>query len=205
MSAERIDLPLPLYTVEEFFDLIQDGQKADLIDGVIHMASPDTPRNDDLGGFLFSIMRFYARGKRLGRVTGSRVAYVLANRRAPEPDVAFVRQERVDRIQRTRVIGPPDIAIEIVSEDSHERDYHQKRRLYEDAGIPEYWLLDPITDHYYFFQLVDGQYQSASLDRNRYFHSAVLPGFWLDVNWLHTEPLPDELDCLQQTLAGPPP
>lgn len=54
MSAEKIALPNRDYTVDDFFDLVQDGEKADLIDGVIFMASPDTPRNDDLGGFLLS-------------------------------------------------------------------------------------------------------------------------------------------------------
>ena len=39
-----------LVTVEEFFCLVPDGQKADLIDGVIYMASPDTRRSDRLGG-----------------------------------------------------------------------------------------------------------------------------------------------------------
>jgi Uma2 family endonuclease len=204
MSAEKIALPQKPYTVDEFFDLIQDGEKADLIDGVIHMASPDTPNNDDLGGFLFSIMRFYARGKHLGRVTGSRVAYVLGNRRAPEPDVAFVRQGRLDRIHRTRVVGPPDIAIEVVSQDSRERDYDLKRRLYEDAGVGEYWIIDPIARRHEFLRLREGAFEPVSLNQDRYFLSDVLTGFWLDVTWLHADPLPAEMDCLQQILAGPP-
>jgi len=99
MSAEKFALPPRTYTLEEFFGLIQDGQKADLIDGIIHRASPDTFRNDGLRGFTAFLMRSYARRNRLGRVTGSRVAYVLGHCRAPEPDVAFVRQERLDRIQ----------------------------------------------------------------------------------------------------------
>jgi len=99
----------------------------------------------------------------------------------------------------------PDIAIEIVSEDSHERDYHTKRRLYEEAGVREYWILDPIAGRHEFLRLRGGVFESVTLDQSCYFVSEALPGFWLNVNWLHADPLPDEMDCLQQILAGPPP
>src|SRR4029450_8051863 len=49
-----------LVTVEEFYCLVPDGQKADLIDGVIYMASPDTRRSDRLGGFIKFLMQGYA-------------------------------------------------------------------------------------------------------------------------------------------------
>ena len=47
-----------LVTVDDFFALVQDGQKADLIVGVIYRASPDSTRNDQLGGFI----RFLVQG-----------------------------------------------------------------------------------------------------------------------------------------------
>jgi hypothetical protein len=54
-----------LVTVEEFACLVPDGQKADLIDGVIYMASPDTRRNDRLAGLIKFLMQGYAwRGAR---------------------------------------------------------------------------------------------------------------------------------------------
>lgn len=46
--AEAIRNDEDLFTVEEFYDVIEDGQKADLIDGVIYVASPDTKRSDQL-------------------------------------------------------------------------------------------------------------------------------------------------------------
>lgn len=149
-------------------------------------------------------MRPYARRGSFGRVTGSRVAYVLANRRAPEPDVAFVRQERLDRIQPTRVMGPPDIAVEIVSADSQDRDYHIKRRLYEEAGVSEYWIVDPESQRHQFLRLQNGTFELAPLHQGHIFISEALPGFWLDMAWLRADPLPDELECLQQILVGPP-
>jgi len=64
-----------LVTIEEFYCLVPDGQKADLIDGVIYMASPDTRRSDRLGGFIKFLMQGYAAVQGLGEVYGSRFAF----------------------------------------------------------------------------------------------------------------------------------
>ena len=111
-----------LVTVEEFYCLVPDGQKADLIDGVIYMASPDTRRSDRLGGFIKFLMQGYAAVQGLGEVYGSRFAFELSQFRAPEPDAAFVRTERLHLVSERRMVGGPDIAVEIVSRESRQRD-----------------------------------------------------------------------------------
>src|SRR5437868_4530950 len=93
------------HTFEDFCALVPDGQKADLIDGVIYMASPDNTDADDLFGWLFAVMCIYVEEKQLGRIFGSRVAFRLDDRNSPEPDIAFLRIESADRIERGRVEG----------------------------------------------------------------------------------------------------
>ncbi len=61
---------------------------------------------------------------------------------APEPDILFVANKNRDRLHRGGVEGPPDLAIEIVSPESVERDYDKKRRQYQRFKIPEYWIID---------------------------------------------------------------
>lgn len=175
-------------TVKDFYRLVSDGQKADLIDGVIYMASPDSTENDDIGGFLYTLMRTYAEIKNLGRVSGSRFAYTLSKHRVPEPDVAFVRREQLHLVYDTGMDGPPDIAVEIVADESEERDYVEKKQLYQEAGITEYWIIDPLGMHVEFHRLVNGKYETVPLKDGRIFHSSVLEGFWLDVDWLFSRP-----------------
>src|SRR5258708_2232881 len=113
-----------LVTVSEFYRLVPDGQKADLIDGVIYMASPDSADADERTGFVSFLLHGYNDAKRLGgRVTGSRFAFRLSKYRAPEPDVAYVRLKRVRLIHRLGMRGGPDAAVEIVSRESRSRDY----------------------------------------------------------------------------------
>lgn len=195
-----------LVTFDEFIQLVPDGQKADLIDGVIHMASPDLLDANDLNAFLSGLLRQFVAARRLGgKVVISRVAFRLSEHRAPEPDIAYIRSERVHLAERGYMPGPPDIAVEIVAEESRSRDYVEKRSLYEQAGVQEYWIIDQLEASVEFLNLRNGKFELVPLDRNRYFHSEVVPGFWVDVDWLLSMPLPNDYDCLQAILAGPPP
>jgi Uma2 family endonuclease len=204
MSAEQI-APPKLYTVEEFFRLAPDGEKADLIDGVIYMASPDSIPADRLAFLLRSLIEDYTVERGLGGTThGSRVAFVLGPRRAPEPDISYVSQDRQWILSQTRGQGGPDIAVEIVSPDSVDRDYIAKRSLYEAAGVREYWIIDPLEKQCTFLVLRDGRYVEAPLDAGGAFRSTVLPGFRLDPQWLFSDPRPSRSECLDRILAGPP-
>ena len=64
-------------TFEEFLDLIEDGQKADLIDGVIYMASPDNTDAADFQVWLSHILGLFVEVHDLGKIYLSRVAYKI--------------------------------------------------------------------------------------------------------------------------------
>jgi Uma2 family endonuclease len=194
-----------LYTVDDFIRLVPDGQKADLIDGVIYMSSPDTNRSDDLTNFVHFLIDGFAAARKLGRVKGSRYAFALTRHRAPEPDVAFVSTARQAILEERAGSAGPDIAVEVVARDSRSRDYKEKFRLYREAGVAEYWIIDPRQRCALFHRLEAGEYLLMPLADERIFRSAALPGFWLDVTWLLADPLPNRWDCLQQILAGDPP
>src|SRR5262245_60441127 len=113
------------YTYDDFCQLVREDQKADLIDGVIYMASPENIDANDLQGWLVAVLRPYVRRRKLGRIYSSRVAVRLSDKNAPEPDLVFVRTEHVDRLRRGGVFGACDLAVEIVSPESVERDYEK--------------------------------------------------------------------------------
>src|SRR5688572_23087690 len=128
-------------TFEEFCVVVKDGQKADLIDGVIYMASPENTEANDLFVWLLTIMNLFVRKHKLGKVYGSRVAFKLDDYNSPEPDIAFIATARLAEVEFGFVNGGPDLAVEIVTPDSGHRDYEVKRRKYEQAGVREYWII----------------------------------------------------------------
>jgi Uma2 family endonuclease len=196
--------PERLLTVEEFFREIPDGVKADLIDGVIYVSSPDSAEDDTISDWIRTLIKFYSCRALIGGSThGSRVAFVMGQRRAPEPDVSYVSSQRQSIMTRTRGTAGPDIAVEVVSKDSVDRDYRIKRQLYQEAGVLEYWIIDPLDRKTAFLRLRQGLYDEVPLRNGRIFVSEALPGFWLNTAWLFRDPLPDELECLDQILAAP--
>jgi Uma2 family endonuclease len=189
-------------TYDFFSALMHEYEKGDLINGVIYLAAPENTDAAELFRWLISLMGIYVRKKKLGRVLGSRVACRLSNKNAPEPDILFVNAKRLDRIKRGGVEGPPDLAIEIVSPDSVERDYDKKRRQYQRFKIPEYWIIDEEERKVTLLRLdARGKYREVA-PRKGIFHSQTLEGFWLDPNWLWEDPRPDELEILQRLLGG---
>ncbi len=188
------------YTFEDFCRIIREDQKADLIDGVIYMASPENTASNKLFLWLASIMNIYARRKKLGEVFGSRVALRLDEEHGPEPDIAFVLSEHLDRVQHGFVAGAADLAVEIVSPESVQRDYSHKRELYQEYGVSEYWIIDEEEQAVTLLRLKRGKYRQVR-PKNGELHSEVLAGFWLRPEWLWQEPRPDEFDTLMGILA----
>lgn len=191
------------YTFEDFCKIIRDDRKADLIDGVIYMASPENPDANKLFLWLAAIMDNYALRKKLGEVYGSRVAFRLDDEHGPEPDIAFVRTEHLDRVQRGRVVGAADLAVEIVSPESVERDYEFKRELYQEYGISEYWIIDEMDHTVTLLRLKKGKYLVVR-PKKGVLHSEVLSGFWLRPEWLWQKPRPDTFETLLEILAKQP-
>lgn len=192
-------------TIEEFVLRVQDGQKADLLDGVIYMASPDSPETADVNGFLHTLLNYFVRKRGLGKVYGPRSAFRLFpgsdEPYAPEPDVAFVRAERVRLWKGSIYQGPPDLAVEIVSPDSIDRDATIKRDAYERAGVREYWIIDILESRCTLLRLEAGAYREVR-PAGTVFPSEVVPGFWIDSDWLFSDELPPPDECLEKILAG---
>lgn len=126
-------------------------------------------------------------------------------RSAREPDLLFVATDHLDRLTPERLLGPADLAVEIVSDDSTTRDRRDKFREYAAAGVPEYWLFDPRPGHHradFFGLTADRTYEPIPPDADGRVHSRVLPGFWLDPAWLWQEPLPKPASLLALIAPG---
>ena len=188
-------------TFEEFRAQVREDQKADLLNGVIYLASPENTDANDLHGWLVAVMRPFVRKRKLGKIFSSRVALRLDEQNGPEPDVLFIRTSRLHLVHRGHIAGPADLALEIVSPESVERDSDTKRMLYEKHGVGEYWIIDEHEQTVLPYRLgSSGKYRQVK-PRNGELHSEVIEGFWLRVEWLWEHPLPDELDTVQAILA----
>jgi Uma2 family endonuclease len=188
------------HTFDDFLLLVEEHEKADLLDGVIYMASPESTDDNRLGGWLYRLMSEYAEQTDQGECYYTRVAFRITDKNGPEPDVAFVAKEHLDLVEHGYVDGPPDIAVEIVSPDSVDRDYNLKRSIYEAAGVKEYGIIDPSEQKATFLSRQGDRFVEVSPQDGRY-ASQLLQGFYLKTEWLWSKQRPSLLAILGEMLA----
>ena len=203
--------PKEKMTFEEFLDWCDEDTYAEWVDGevVVYSApnkegglvvSPASIEHQELGSFLEKTMGIFVEARALGRILRAPFAMRLPEiARVREPDLLFVRRERLGQIHRTFLDGVADLVVEIVSPESFSRDRGEKFVEYESAGVKEYWLIDPDRQVAEFHELAsDGRYRLAPIGAEGIYRSKVVAGFWLRVDWLWQMPLPPALDVLRE-------
>jgi Uma2 family endonuclease len=163
---------------------------AEWVDGRVIMSPPVSLKHQDIVGFLESLLQFYVVSRRLGKILMGPFQMKM-EKSGREPDIIYVSYQNYDHLMHIYLDGPADMAVEVISKESRHRDTVKKMNEYESAGVPEYWLIDPIRKQAKFYRLgTDHLYHQVPLDNEGIYHSEVITGFWLRVSWLWQEPLP---------------
>ncbi|HEX8068734.1 MAG TPA: Uma2 family endonuclease [Pyrinomonadaceae bacterium] len=185
--------PAPLrMTFEEYLALDDERTMSEWVDGEVIFMSPVAEKHQEIMLFLAQTLGLYVQAHNLGRILLPPFAMKLAAaRRGREPDLMFVSRARAHLILRTYLDGPADLAVEIVSPESIGRDRGEKFVEYEQAGIKEYWLIDPDRESAEFYELgADRRYRAAQVEPEGVYQSQVVPGFFVRVAWLWQMPAP---------------
>lgn len=173
---------------EEFREWVDEDTHAEWVDGEAIVFMPAKDAHQNTLEFLYELPALFARLFNLGKVRVAPFEMKLRQGRSyREPDILFISEESRDRLTEERLEGPADLVVEIISDDSVRRDREDKFKEYQEAGIPEYWVIDPRPGKQRadFFRLnARGQYELVATEDDERFESVVLPGFWLRPPWL---------------------
>lgn len=131
------------YTINDIYAL-PEGQRAELIDGRIYDMAPPSRIHQELVSQFTKII-----GQHIDKNNGSCKVYpapfaVFLNKDDKtyvEPDISVICDK--NKLDDCGCNGAPDFIIEIVSPSSRRMDYNKKNGLYMDAGVREYWIVDP--------------------------------------------------------------
>ena len=132
------------YTLKDYFAL-PDDQRVELIDGVFYdMSSPVSLHQLIAGEIYRQIANFILDGG------GRCMAYIAPldiqldrdDRTMVQPDVMIMCNHK-EQIKNGRGYGAPDFILEVISPSTRRRDCYLKLHKYENAGVREYWVLDP--------------------------------------------------------------
>ncbi|MBI1928443.1 Uma2 family endonuclease [Candidatus Poribacteria bacterium] len=199
LSFESKPLPKGKISFEEFLDWCDEDTWAEWEDGEVILMSPAANRHQQIGGFLETLLRIYTERNQLGLVFSApflmRLPFLPRGR---EPDLLYIATEHLSRLKDTYLDGPANVVVEIVSEESIDRDTNKKFTEYALGRVPEYWLINYLEEEATFYHLSEkGDYSPLPLEGGNLFRSQEIAGFWLRVDWLWQVPLPDTFGTLQ--------
>lgn len=183
---------------EEFLEWAGEDTYAEWVNGEVIIPMPPRNIHQTTLGFLHELLSLFVRLFNLGKVGIAPFEVKLPGGSSREPDIFFVATENLNRLTEERLVGPPDLIVEIISPDSVHRDRHDKFREYRAAGVREYWIIDPRPDKHRadFFRLDEqGEYELYATEDNERVESQVLSGFWLRPAWLWQANTLNPLTC----------
>ena len=166
-------------SLDEFLALGETDGKWELDDGVLYLMSSGTPDHQFLGlEFSRRILDYLDGFEGVPAHLYQEMTIILSQelQRAPEPDIVIILNENRGIVGPVRVEGVPDIIAEILSAD-RSRDLVRKRQIYAQAGVREYWPIDPRNDTVTQLELQNGEYiQRAVLNAGDTLTTPLLPG-----------------------------
>jgi Uma2 family endonuclease len=136
--------PQKKLTSAELLLLPDDGKRHELIDGVHYVTpSPRIPHQVLVGRIFVAIANFLAVHQHLGRVFLSPVDVVMSEHDLVVPDLLFVARDQQSMLTEANVQGVPALVVEVLSPSTRRRDEGIKRKLFDQKGVREFWLVDP--------------------------------------------------------------
>ena len=168
------------WTEEEYLAL-DTNRLVELSDGTLEVLPMPSDFHQLIVMRLAAALFACVTAQRLGQVRCAPLRVRLGAGKFREPDLMFVTAAHDER-RGEPYWQPPDLVVEVISPDDPRRDRVVKRREYAQAGIPEYWLIDPAAATVEVY-LLQGQTYSLNrtLTAGAELTSAQAPGFTLAV------------------------
>ena len=171
-------------TFEQYLEY-DDGtdNRYELFDGELVKVPPESVLNNRIARFLFIQLLNLVGFERI--FTHSLELQVIGKKQTRLADLVVVEEVHLELMDKRTTITlnmpPPPLVVEVVSpyrnknEDNYQRDYVDKLQQYEQRGIPEYWIVDPIAQLVTVLVLVNGSYQATEFTGSQRIQSEIFP------------------------------
>ncbi len=170
-----------MWTEGEYLAL-DTNQLIEFCDGHLEFLPMPDMFHQDLVAFVYKLLLSLVEQQNLGRVYFAPLRIRTIPRKIREPDVVYVKPERI--IDRRTPPNGADLVVEVVSpgEEARTRDLETKRKEYAQAGISEYWVIDPEAETVTVLALEGESYhEHGNFTKGQSATSVLLPEFAVDV------------------------
>ena len=143
----RVTGPGVKLTYDDFVLFPDDGKRHELIDGEHYVTPSPSQKHQQVVLNICVLVGSWLEQHPIGRLYPAPFDVIFSKFDVVEPDLLYMSNERAASVlTKANVQGAPEIVIEIGSPSTRQRDETVKRRLYEHAGVSEYWVVDPEID-----------------------------------------------------------
>ncbi len=176
------------WSEEEFFSL-PTNHKIEFSDGYLEFLPMPTIFHQLIMKFICWQLDSFVTAGKLGLVVPAGYKVRLRGGKDREPDILFIKAEHMSAIGK-QYCEKVDLVVEVVSEENRQHDIETKRVEYAQAGIPEYWIVDPEEET--ITVLVLKPRRKTYIEHGRFAKgtratSKLLPGFSIDVTTAVTQ------------------
>lgn len=133
---------VPRYTAAEIRRFPDDRLRYEVIRGDLVVSPAPGTRHQLAVVELVTALKAYVDAHRLGIVLPGPYEVEFTGDSAVQPDVLVILSDRLHRLTDKRLNGAPSLVVEVVSYSSKRTDRLQKRQLYQEEAVPDYWIVD---------------------------------------------------------------
>ena len=132
------------WTYEDYLKLPDDERRFEIIEGVLYVTNAPSFDHQYTVMETAHRIKLFVDEHKLGFVLSAPFEVHLSEHTRPVlPDILFIKTERGPRAEAGYFEGPPDLVVEVLSPSTRRTDQVVKFSAYEQAGVPEYWIVDP--------------------------------------------------------------
>jgi len=133
------------FTYSDYLQLPED-KRYEILDGELYVVPAPNIRHQRLWKKVYNalIRRLEETGR--GEILPAPCDVVFSEDNVAQPDILFVRKERLGIIGEANIREAPDLVVEILSASTRKKDLEIKRKMYARFGVQEYWIVDPDAD-----------------------------------------------------------
>lgn len=185
-ETQTVQLPAGgVWTYEDYALLPDDGKRYEVIRGELYMSAAPSPLHQRVITRLSFFLEGFLESSDVGTAFVAPIDVILPEKLGDpvQPDIVVIRRESLHIIDELNIQGAPDLVVEVLSPSNPAHDRKLKYDLYAEAGVEEYWIIDPHSRSVEIHVLQEGNFeQLGKCGAGETARSVVLKGFSVPVD-----------------------
>ena len=156
-------IPRPPKTMLEVYNSLPEGTLCQLINNNLVMSPSPLDIHQVILMEIFFQLQAHLKQNKAGVLRIAPYDVHFSKRNILQPDIIFIANNNLDKIEKTGFKGAPDIVIEILSPSTSHFDMEEKKSIYEQFEIKEYYIVEPNSKNVYTNIIQNREYKELDM------------------------------------------